>query len=83
MFIYQGDECEKGKPHPEPYLEGMKRVSATPDECVVFEDSPSGIKAAVAAGVKLIVGITTSHSEEALKSFGAHVASKKCKYWTH
>eukprot|EP01117_Protostelium_nocturnum_P019319 TRINITY_DN8346_c0_g1_i1.p1 TRINITY_DN8346_c0_g1~~TRINITY_DN8346_c0_g1_i1.p1 ORF type:complete len:239 (-),score=79.21 TRINITY_DN8346_c0_g1_i1:21-737(-) len=66
-----GDECEHGKPHPAPYLEGMKRAGIKPDETVVFEDSPAGIRSAVAAGVKVIVGITSTQTEEALSKAGA------------
>lgn len=69
-----------------PYLEGMKRVGVSGDQCVAFEDSPSGIRSAVgectdlfldlglkctAAGVKVIVGIMSTQTEETLKKAGA------------
>lgn len=47
-----GTECARAKPFPDPYLEGMRLVGATdPSRCVAFEDSPTGLGAAVAAGI--------------------------------
>merc|ERR1712118_256841 len=52
-----GAECTRAKPFGDPYLEGMKRISKKPEECIVFEDSRSGIAAGKAAGVAEITGI--------------------------
>lgn len=47
-----GTECTRAKPFPDPYLEGMRLVGATDAaRCVAFEDSPTGLGAAVAAGI--------------------------------
>jgi len=64
-----GDECSAGKPCPEPYLRAMRELGVTPDECIAFEDSPSGARAAVAAGVRTI-GITSTQTAEALEQAG-------------
>ena len=32
-----GCECERAKPHPDPYLEGIRRLGAAPEHCIVFE----------------------------------------------
>ena len=61
------------QPFPDPYLEAVRFLGVNSDECVVFEDSASGIKAAVAANVK-VVGIATTQTHEFLKSIGATVA---------
>ena len=54
-----GDECTAGKPDPEPYLRAMRELGVLPGECLAFEDSPSGARAAVAAGLRT-VGITST-----------------------
>eukprot|EP00026_Physarum_polycephalum_P016739 Phypoly_transcript_17724.p1 GENE.Phypoly_transcript_17724~~Phypoly_transcript_17724.p1 ORF type:complete len:228 (+),score=44.43 Phypoly_transcript_17724:100-783(+) len=69
-FVVIGDECEFGKPHPAPYLKGLELAGVKAEECIVFEDSPSGIKAARAAGIETI-GITTTQTAEYLKNCGA------------
>jgi HAD superfamily hydrolase (TIGR01509 family) len=55
----------KGKPDPEIYLKTAAAIHFDPKNCVVFEDSLSGVKAAKAAGCK-VVGITTTHSPKEL-----------------
>jgi beta-phosphoglucomutase len=55
----------KGKPDPEIYLKTAKALNFDPKNCVVFEDSLSGVKAGKAAGCK-VVGITTTHTQEEL-----------------
>ena len=54
-----GDELPHGKPHPLPYLEGLRAVHAAPDLSLAFEDSRSGVQSASAAGIATI-GIRTS-----------------------
>jgi HAD superfamily hydrolase (TIGR01509 family) len=49
-----GDEVDRGKPHPEPYLEAARRLGVAPTGCVAIEDSPNGVASARAAGVPLI-----------------------------
>ena len=51
-----GDQVSKGKPAPDIFLEAMRRsgVTTDPSKCIVFEDAPSGVAAAVAAGMKAI-----------------------------
>jgi beta-phosphoglucomutase len=56
----------QGKPHPEIYLKTAEAMKYNPKNCVVFEDSLSGVEAAKKAGCK-VVGITTTHTREELK----------------
>jgi HAD superfamily hydrolase (TIGR01509 family) len=65
-----GDELPQGKPHPMPYLEGLRAVYAAPDLSVAFEDSRSGIQSASAAGIAT-VGIRTSLSHADMIEAGA------------
>ena len=43
------------KPHPEIYQMACKSLGLKPEECIAVEDSPNGIKSAVAAGLKTIM----------------------------
>ena len=52
---------EHGKPNPEVYLKTAQALGVPVTECIVFEDSLSGVAAGVAAGMK-VVGITTTHT---------------------
>eukprot|EP00164_Ancoracysta_twista_P007131 GFYU01010071.1.p1 GENE.GFYU01010071.1~~GFYU01010071.1.p1 ORF type:complete len:234 (+),score=52.07 GFYU01010071.1:148-849(+) len=73
-----GSDCVRAKPHPEPYLEGMKKLKVegiTPADCVAFEDSISGATAAITAGIPTI-GILTTQSTEALTGIGCVLAIK-------
>jgi sugar-phosphatase len=55
-LIAAGD-VTAGKPDPEPYRRGAEALGIDPAMCVVFEDAPAGIAAAIAAGVGTIVGV--------------------------
>ena len=58
--IVCADEVENGKPSPDLYLEAAKRLGIAPGLCLVFEDSPNGIFAALAAGMK-VIGVPNPH----------------------
>jgi HAD superfamily hydrolase (TIGR01509 family) len=52
--VVNGHEVEHPKPAPDLYLRVMSLLGVEPEECVIFEDSPSGIQAANAAGARVI-----------------------------
>jgi sugar-phosphatase len=56
--LVTGDDVERGKPHPDPYLLGAQRLGFDPAECVVFEDAAAGAEAAIEAGIGLVVGVS-------------------------
>jgi mannitol-1-/sugar-/sorbitol-6-phosphatase len=64
--LVTADDIVRGKPDPEPYLLGARRLGVVPSACVVVEDAPAGIRAARAAGMYSIA-VTTSHREEQLR----------------
>ncbi|MGX5692333.1 HAD family hydrolase [Dermacoccus abyssi] len=49
--VVTGDMVEHGKPHPEPYLRAAHNLALAPEQCVAIEDSATGVRSAVAAGV--------------------------------
>lgn len=48
------EDVERGKPAPDPFLEAARRLDVEPAACLVFEDSPTGIDAAKAAGMQYV-----------------------------
>ncbi len=49
--VITGDEVERGKPHPAPYLTAARALGVAAARCVAIEDSPTGVRSAVDAGV--------------------------------
>ena len=70
-----GDELAQGKPHPMPYLEGLRAVDAAPEASLAFEDSRSGVRSASSAGIATI-GIRTSLSHDDMVVAGAVMTAK-------
>lgn len=52
--IVAGDEVTRGKPDPEPYLTAAARLGVDIRDCVAIEDSPGGLRSAMASGAKTI-----------------------------
>jgi beta-phosphoglucomutase len=59
------EDVTRHKPDPQVYLTSAQRLGVSPANCVVFEDSYSGVSAAINAGMK-VVGVLTSHPKEQL-----------------
>ena len=53
-FVLVREDYKLAKPHPEPYLTGLKRLGATNQETLVVEDSSRGLSSAVAAGIDCV-----------------------------
>lgn len=64
------EDVSQPKPDPEMYRLAIERLGVDGGETLVFEDSPAGIEAAVAAGLSC-VGVATSYAAERLKPHGA------------
>ncbi|GMK57538.1 hypothetical protein CspeluHIS016_0403720 [Cutaneotrichosporon spelunceum] len=69
-ILVTADDVTLGKPHPEPYLAGAKKLGVDPTRCIVVEDAPTGIKSGVASGAK-VLAVCTSHTREELEGLGA------------
>lgn len=48
------EDYERGKPFPDPFLVAAERIGVAPADCLVFEDSPTGVEAAKAAGMQYV-----------------------------
>jgi len=77
-FLITANHVTHGKPHPEPYLKGMDELRKlggadfTPDEILVFEDAPSGLKAGLAAGCKTLA-VCTGQPRERIRQVEATI----------
>jgi mannitol-1-/sugar-/sorbitol-6-phosphatase len=60
-----------GKPDPTGFALACERLDVPPSECVAVEDSPAGVAAALAAGVRDVYGVATTHREQDLSDAGA------------
>jgi beta-phosphoglucomutase len=63
--MMSSEDVTMHKPNPEVYLKSAERVGSKPSECIVFEDSFSGVTAGLNAGMK-VVGVLSTHTKEQL-----------------
>jgi len=54
-FVLTIEDYRRPKPHPDPYLAGLERLGARPDQAVAIEDSARGLRSTLAAGLDCIV----------------------------
>ena len=66
---------ERGKPDPEPYLQGAAFLGFAPAECLVIEDTAAGIASARSAGMQ-VIGLTTTYPAHELRE--ADVVVRSC-----
>ena len=57
--IISGDDTERGKPYPDPYLSAMEKLNVSTNASIVVENAPLGIKSAKSAGVYCIAITST------------------------
>lgn len=69
--IVGAEEVSKGKPDPEVFLVTAQLLGVDPADCAAFEDSNPGIRAALAAGMR-VVGLATTHTNDELSIFPLH-----------
>ncbi|WP_158229069.1 HAD family hydrolase [Chitinimonas sp. BJB300] len=79
-LILGAEDTERGKPHPDPFLEACKRLKVAPQDTLVHEDSALGIAAGVAAGCK-VAAILTGISPAAARSAGAKWSTDNFEQW--
>ncbi|MCL6527041.1 MAG: HAD-IA family hydrolase [Thermaceae bacterium] len=64
------EELRAGKPDPLPYRTALQALGVAPEAALAFEDSPSGVRSAVGAGIRT-VALRTGHALEGLEAAGA------------
>jgi sugar-phosphatase len=60
-LLVASEDVEHGKPAPDPFLLGARKLGAPPADCLVFEDTQAGLQSAEAAGMDSIV-VTLTHA---------------------
>ncbi|MFK7997406.1 MAG: HAD family hydrolase [Granulosicoccus sp.] len=64
-YYFSTDMVSKGKPHPDVFLYACEKMGYEPADALVIEDSPAGLQAAKAAGIKTIAFTGGSHAPHA------------------
>jgi sugar-phosphatase len=72
--IITANDVIHGKPSPEPFLKGAALLGFTPEDCLVFEDSPAGIASARSAGMRAIA-LQTTYPADQLQAANAVIAT--------
>lgn len=59
--VFSATQVARGKPAPDLFLLAAQEMGARPEECLVIEDSPAGVQAAIAAGMRVIGFVGGGH----------------------
>jgi HAD superfamily hydrolase (TIGR01509 family) len=70
--LFSAHSVSRGKPYPDLFLHAARTMGAEPVACVVIEDTPSGVTAAVAAGMR-VLGYAADSDAQALRAAGAEI----------
>jgi HAD superfamily hydrolase (TIGR01509 family) len=72
--LFTASEVAHPKPAPDLFLHAAKKMGAAPSQCVVIEDTPTGVKAGIAAGMKVFAYAGAAYADrKALQAEGATV----------
>jgi mannitol-1-/sugar-/sorbitol-6-phosphatase len=77
QHLVTASDIKRGKPDPEPYLQGAASLHLDPHYCVVIEDAPFGIEAGKAAGAR-VLAVRTTVEDDVLLSAGADWIINDC-----
>ncbi len=67
--VISADDVPVSKPHPDVFLKCAAELGVLPADCIVFEDAPKGVEAAMNAGMRAFV-LTTAHAKEDFAAYG-------------
>jgi mannitol-1-/sugar-/sorbitol-6-phosphatase len=76
-YMVTASEITRGKPDPEPYLQGAKCLGIAAAKCIVVEDAPAGVRSGKAAGAR-VIALRTTTSDEELLAAGADWIVEDC-----
>jgi mannitol-1-/sugar-/sorbitol-6-phosphatase len=76
VFVTSSD-ITNGKPAPDPYLKGAELLGYAPQDCVVVEDAPAGVRSGKAAGAR-VLALRTTMAERELREAGADWVVQDC-----
>ena len=79
--IVDGQQVSRPKPFPDVYLRAAEQLGFAPKECIVFEDSPTGVAAGVAAGMRVVAVETTPTEFEAVDLTVRDFSDPKLEEW--
>jgi beta-phosphoglucomutase-like phosphatase (HAD superfamily) len=72
--VFTASEVAHPKPAPDLFLHAARKMGADPSRCAVIEDTPTGVRAGVAAGMKVFAYAGAAHADErALREAGATI----------
>jgi len=75
--LITSSDITHGKPHPEPFLKGAAVLGFPPQDCIVLEDVPAGVRSGKAAGAR-VIAFTTTVQKPALLEAGADWILDSC-----
>lgn len=74
VHVVGGDDVERGKPHPDPYLKAAALLDQDPAHCLALEDSHNGIRAAHGAGMMAVMVPDLLPATDEIRALCLHVA---------
>lgn len=74
-------DVKKGKPDPEPYLKGAEKAGLSPEQCMVIENAPLGVRSAKAAGCFTVAVMTGPIPRERFEAEGADLIMPSMEQW--
>ena len=66
-IVVTSDNINRGKPNPDIFLVAAKELELHPSQCIVFEDGLPGVKAAISAGVKIVVAVIEEYQKQSFE----------------
>ena len=65
--VVTSDNIKRGKPNPDIFIIAAKKLGLQPYECIVFEDGLPGVKAAISAGIRIVVAVIEEYQRQSFE----------------